>query len=75
METPGFSVEEFMWTFNMPTDHAHVHLTNVRVREADILGQGGIGLHAAQLFVHENQIPQAASSLGAGLHCIDVAVE
>ena len=29
----------------------------------------------AQLFVHENRIRQAASSLGAGLHCIDTAVD
>ena len=72
---PGFSVEEFMWTFNMPTDHAHVRLTDVRVSDADILGDEGRGLQTAQLFVHENRIRQAASSLGAGLHCIDVAVE
>jgi alkylation response protein AidB-like acyl-CoA dehydrogenase len=74
-DTPGFKVEEFMWTFNMPTDHAHVRLTDVRVRDADILGTEGRGLQTAQLFVHENRIRQAASSLGAGLHCIDVAVE
>ena len=73
-DTAGFSVEEFMWTFNMPTDHAHVRLTDVRVRDADILGSEGRGLQTAQLFVHENRIRQAASSLGAGMHCIDVAV-
>ena len=75
VETPGFKVEEFMWTFNMPTDHAHVTLTDVRVSDADILGEEGRGLQTAQLFVHENRIRQAASSLGAGLHCIDTAVE
>jgi alkylation response protein AidB-like acyl-CoA dehydrogenase len=74
-DTAGFSVEEFMWTFNMPTDHAHVRLTDVRVSDADILGEEGRGLQTAQLFVHENRIRQAASSLGAGMHCIDVAVE
>jgi alkylation response protein AidB-like acyl-CoA dehydrogenase len=74
-DTTGFSVEEFMWTFNMPTDHAHVRLTDVRVSDADILGEEGRGLQTAQLFVHENRIRQAASSLGAGMHCIDVAVE
>ncbi|MGI9625176.1 MAG: acyl-CoA dehydrogenase family protein [Acidimicrobiales bacterium] len=73
--SPGFTVEEFMWTFNMPTDHAHVRLTDVRVRDEDILGDEGHGLATAQLFVHENRIRQAASSLGAGLHCIDTAVE
>ena len=70
----GFKVEGFMWTFNMPTDHAHVRLTDVRVHNDDILGDEGRGLMTAQLFVHENRIRQAASSLGAGLHCIDVAV-
>ncbi|NND74132.1 MAG: acyl-CoA dehydrogenase family protein [Ilumatobacter sp.] len=73
--SPGFAVEEFMWTFNMPTDHAHVRLTDVRVRDEDILGEEGLGLMTAQLFVHENRIRQAASSLGAGLHCIDTAVD
>ena len=74
-DTPGFSVEEFMWTFNMPTDHAHVKLKDVRVHDSTILGEEGMGLQTAQLFVHENRIRQAASSLGAGLHCIDRAVE
>ncbi len=74
-DSTGFKVEEFMWTFNMPTDHAHVTLDQVRVNHADILGEEGKGLQTAQLFVHENRIRQAASSLGAGLHCIDTAVE
>jgi len=73
-DAEGFHVNEFMWTFNMPTDHAHVILTDVRVSNADILGEEGLGLQTAQLFVHENRIRQAASSLGAGLHCIDLAV-
>ena len=73
-QSEGFRIEEFMWTFNMPTDHAHVRLTDVRVSNDDILGEEGRGLMTAQLFVHENRIRQAASSLGAGLHCIDTAV-
>ena len=75
VDSPGFKVEEFMWTFNMPTDHAHVRLTDVRVHNDDILGEEARGLQTAQLFVHENRIRQAASSVGAGLHCIDVAVD
>jgi len=74
-DSPGFKVEEFMWTFNMPTDHAHVSLTDVRVHNDDILGDEGRGLQTAQLFVHENRIRQGASSVGAGLHCIDLAVD
>ena len=54
-DSPGFQVEEFMWTFNMPTDHAHVTLTQVRVSDEDILGEEGMGLQTAQLFVHENE--------------------
>ena len=25
-DSPGFKVDEFLWTFNMPTDHAHITL-------------------------------------------------
>ena len=30
-DAPGFKVEFFWWTFNMPTDHAEVSLSEVRV--------------------------------------------
>ena len=36
-----------------------------------MLGEEGHGLDCAQLFVHENRIRQAASSLGAAQFCID----
>jgi alkylation response protein AidB-like acyl-CoA dehydrogenase len=26
-KSPGFEIVEFLWTFNMPTDHAHIRLT------------------------------------------------
>ena len=29
--SPGFEILEYLWTFNMPTDHAHIRLTDVRV--------------------------------------------
>ncbi|HLT15435.1 MAG TPA: acyl-CoA dehydrogenase family protein [Acidimicrobiales bacterium] len=74
-DAPGFSVEFFWWTFNMPTDHAEVTLTDVRVPASAVFGEVDHGLELAQHFVHENRIRQAASSLGAALHCIDVAVE
>jgi alkylation response protein AidB-like acyl-CoA dehydrogenase len=74
-DTPGFRVDEFLWTFNMPTDHARVELTNVRVNNADILGDEGLGLQVAQLFVHENRIRQAASGVGAAQYCINEAVD
>src|SRR5689334_10651643 len=31
VSSPGFTVEEYLWTFNMPTDHAHVTFRDVRV--------------------------------------------
>ena len=75
MDTPGFKVEEYLWTFNMPTDHAHVSFTGVRVPDSAILGTEGRGLQIVQHFFNENRIRQAASSLGAAQFCIDRSVE
>ena len=74
-DTPGFKVEFMWWTFNMPSDHAEVSLTDVRVPDSAILGKVDHGLDLAQHFVHENRIRQAASSLGAAQYCIDEAVD
>jgi len=71
---PGFKVEFFWWTFNMPTDHAEVSLTDVRVGADAVFGPPEEGLALAQHFVHENRIRQAASSLGAAQFCISEAV-
>jgi alkylation response protein AidB-like acyl-CoA dehydrogenase len=71
---PGFEVPFMWWTFNMPTDHAEVRLTSVRVPDDAILGGEGEGLRVAQAFVHENRIRQAASSLGVAQYCIDQSV-
>jgi acyl-CoA dehydrogenase len=73
-DAPGFKVEFFWWTFNMPTDHAEVSMTDVRVPASALFGRVDHGLDLAQLFVHENRIRQAASSLGAAQYCIDEAV-
>jgi alkylation response protein AidB-like acyl-CoA dehydrogenase len=62
------------WTFNMPTDHAEVTMTDVRVGKDTLFGRLDNGLELAQLFVHENRIRQAASSLGAAQFCINTAV-
>ena len=75
VSTPGFKVEEYLWTFNMPTDHAHVSFTDVRVPDRAILGAEGRGLQIVQHFFNENRIRQAASSLGAAQFCIDRSVE
>lgn len=36
VDAAGFSIEDSTWSFNMPTDHTHVPLTDARVR-ADIV--------------------------------------
>jgi alkylation response protein AidB-like acyl-CoA dehydrogenase len=73
--TEGFKVEEYLWTFNMPTDHGHVSLHNVRVPHGAIFGGEGRGLAVVQHFFNENRIRQAASSLGAAQFCINESVE
>jgi alkylation response protein AidB-like acyl-CoA dehydrogenase len=74
MDALGFEVLEYLWTFNMPTDHAHVRLSGVKVGKEAIFGGEGRGLHVVQHFFNENRIRQAASSLGAAQYCIDEAV-
>lgn len=71
----GVKIEEYLWTFNMPTDHPRVSLTNVWVPETALFGPLGGGLSLAQHFVHENRIRQAASSLGAAVFCIEESVK
>ncbi len=73
-DAPGFKVEEFLWTFNMPTDHAHVTFTNIRVPASAIFGGEGRGLQVVQHFFNENRIRQAASSLGAAQFCVTESV-
>ena len=73
--TEGLEIEEYMWTFNMPTDHPRLSLTNVWVPDSAIWGKRGEGLAVAQHFVHENRIRQAASSLGAATYCINESVK
>ena len=71
----GFEIVEFLWTFNMPTDHAHVRFTDIRVGHDTIFGGEGKGLQVVQEFFNENRIRQAASSLGAAQFCINESVE
>jgi acyl-CoA dehydrogenase len=73
-DSPGFEIVEFLWTFNMPTDHAHVRFTDIRVPHAAIFGGEGRGLQVVQHFFNENRIRQAAASLGAAQFCINEAV-
>ncbi|KAH8816484.1 acyl-CoA dehydrogenase-like protein [Xylogone sp. PMI_703] len=74
-DAPGFVIESYEWTFNMPTDHATLTFTDVFVPDSAILGTEGSGLAIAQTFVHENRIRQAASSLGAAQYCIEESIK
>ena len=73
-DAEGFKIEEYLWTFNMPTDHPRISLTNVWVPDSAIFGPRDGGLALAQHFVHENRIRQAASGVGAAQYCIDQSV-
>jgi acyl-CoA dehydrogenase len=73
--SPGLVIEEYLWTFNMPTDHPRLSFTNVWVPESAMLGVEGRGLALAQSFVHQNRIRQAASSLGAATYCVEKSVK
>jgi acyl-CoA dehydrogenase len=73
-DAKGFKVEEMLWTFNMPTDHGRVSLSDVHVTDDAIFGEEGHGLQIVQHFFNENRIRQAASSLGAAQFCINESV-
>ncbi|HRK71530.1 MAG TPA: acyl-CoA dehydrogenase family protein [Micropepsaceae bacterium] len=75
MDAPGVKIGTYYWTFNMPTDHAHVMFKDVFVPDEALFGPLDNGLVLARHFVHENRIRQAASSLGAGVYCLNEAVE
>ena len=74
IENPGMVVDEYMWTFNMPTDHPRMHFENCWVPDSAMLGPVDGGLAIAQSFVHQNRIRQAASSLGAASYCVEESV-
>ncbi|ASK35651.1 acyl-CoA dehydrogenase family protein [Alloalcanivorax mobilis] len=71
----GLTIEEYLWTFNMPTDHPRLSLRDVWLPDSAIFGPRDGGLALAQHFVHENRIRQAASSLGAASYCINESVQ
>ena len=73
-DAPGLKIEEYLWTFNMPTDHPRISFTDVWVPDETRLGDIDGALAIAQSFVHQNRIRQAASSLGAATYCIEESV-
>lgn len=70
----GVEIAAYLWTFNMPTDHAQVRYTDVWVPDDAILGPLDDGLSVAQHLVHDSRIRQAASSLGAADYCVRQSV-
>ena len=74
-DAPGLTIEEYMWTFNMPTDHPRISFKDVWVPEDSYWGEAENGLAIAQSFVHQNRIRQAASSLGAADYCVKESVK
>ncbi len=75
MKADGVKIEEYMWTFNMPTDHARVSFKDVWVPDGAVFGPVDNGLVLARHFVHENRIRQAASGLGAAQYCINESID
>lgn len=73
--TTGLSIDQYLWTFNMPTDHARISFRDVWVPDSACLGLVGHGLSVAQSFVHQNRIRQAAGSLGAATYCLEEMVK
>jgi acyl-CoA dehydrogenase len=67
-------IEEWLWTFNMPTDHPRISF-DAWIPEDSYWGQIDRGLGLGQSFVHQNRIRQAASSLGAAVFCIEESVK
>jgi len=74
MDAPGVKVAFYYWTFNMPTDHAHVVFDNVWVPDEAVFGPAENGLVLARHFVHENRIRQAASGVGVAQYCVRESV-
>jgi len=74
-DAKGLEIGDYLWTFNMPTDHPKLSFKDVFIPEDAVLGDPDWGLACAQHFVHENRIRQAASSLGAAQYCIDQSVQ
>ena len=75
MNSDGLKIEEFLWTFNTPTDHGTVSFKDVYVDDGAIFGGEGTGLQIVQHFFNENRIRQAASSLGAAQYCVAESVK
>ena len=62
VKTPGFKIEYMWWTFNMPSDHAEVSLTNVTVPGSTMLGEEGQGFALMMTKLAQERLAQAIRS-------------
>ncbi len=74
-ETEGMTIGDYLWTFNMPTDHPRLYFKDVFVPDDAVFGPEENGLALAQSFIHQNRIRQAASSLGAADYCVRESID
>src|SRR5258708_39696159 len=64
-----------MWSVKRRTEQRGIVVTDGGVPARAILGDPENGLGVAQLFVRENRVRKAASSLGAAQYCINESVK
>jgi alkylation response protein AidB-like acyl-CoA dehydrogenase len=77
MSTPGITVERAMDSLDtcFPGGHAVVRFDNLRVPDADILGEPGQGFRYAQVRLSPARLTHCMRWLGAARRAHDVAVE
>jgi len=73
--TDGDQVEEYLWTFKMPTDHGRVSLRDVGCRIGSILGARGQGDSRSSSTSSTGTHPAAPEPGRAQEYCIEKAVE
>ena len=74
-DAPGVKIEEYLWTFNMPTDHPRVSLTDVWVPDDAMSGRGGPGPAPRPELRAPEPHPPGGLSLGAAVYCIEESVK
>jgi alkylation response protein AidB-like acyl-CoA dehydrogenase len=57
------------------SDHAHIHLENVRVPATALLGSPGEGFNVAMSALDHGRLGVAAGALGVAQACLDASVE
>jgi acyl-CoA dehydrogenase len=71
---PGVKIEEYLWTFNMPTDHPRVSFTDVWVPTTRCSARKAAACTGAALRAREPHPPGRQLSLGAAHYCVNESV-